>query len=105
MAHTQYDRSLASSCYINLGEDGSAVAGMILETGNVLIARLSPQDMHAEARIKTHPNLPEHMLTLDREGDNIVRRFSFMGCEMIEEVFDQSIPRGTDFWLGGNRPY
>lgn len=104
MANAKYDTGHASACYINIAEDGSAKAGMILENGEVLTVALPVGENRAESTRKTVGNRLEHKLVLERDGESIVRQSSFFGIEpAVVEEFSASIPRGKDFWFGGSR--
>lgn len=98
------DSENESACYINIAEDGSAEAGMILKNDDVLTVVLHAGVNRAEATLPSGNHFPAHKLVLVREGKNIVRESSYFGSDVVE-VFDSSIQRGQKYWLGGWRIY
>ena len=103
MANKIYDTMDAGACYINIAGDGGVEAGMVLENGEVLIVMLPVGKNQAEATRKTADHYPAHRLVLERNGNNVVRRASFFGGGDMVDEFGPMVPRGRDYWLGGNR--
>jgi|GEM_PF-3850735 len=82
---SEYSSVLASSMYISIADDGSAEAGMIKEDGNVLRVRLPV----GETRNVSYSG--NHSLTLERRGDEIVRKAVFCGFSCGKDsVFDKT---------------
>ena len=102
MAQERYDTAHASECYINIAKDGSVEAGMILENGEVLNARLPVGEHRVECTKEILEFDRAHRLVLERDEETIVREYSYFGLSTIVEEFDISITRGSDYWLGGS---
>lgn len=93
MAKEQYSTELASSAYINIGED-MVEAGLILEDGSVLKTKMSQNSTEAKAEKGKH----SIQLRRDDEGA-VIRSYSYFGMKLFVERFTK-VTNG-DYWLGG----
>ncbi len=106
MTATKYPTACASARYINIAENGSVKAGMVLEDGDVLTVVLPADNITREVIRVKEANPNAHKITLRREKNRVILSSSFLGAEEVVEEFDPySIPLGRDYWLGGKRRY
>jgi hypothetical protein len=85
-------------CLMNVSSDGSITAGLVIEVDTVLKASISCDVDIASARNN------EHSIAITRNGDNLIRRYSFFGGpDVVEKFLISSLPINKNYYLGGDR--
>ncbi len=84
--------------FIKVLDNGAINAGLVIEVDTVLTVSIY---CNIDIAVAKHY---KHSISITRDGDNLIRRYScFNGPDVVEKFLISSLPRNKNYYLGGDR--
>jgi hypothetical protein len=102
MTEVKHSGAHATNAYINISEDSTVEAGMILDDGYLLKVVMKSHQDQVEVQRQSKLDGKDHSVTLERLSDgSIIRTTVYYGMQFSKQSF--SGPTDGEMWFSGER--